>query len=154
MKEHMETRRTTQRSQRSQRRKLKMVFSVIFAISVFNAVSVFSQAPSAPLTAKSAAPIDITGYWVAVITEDWRGWRRRGRWWWRRARWTWPWPRRAAGRRLALRDDDEFPRGLSAQERRAVQREREHHRVLRQGGPRTERRRHSPGAHGRRRSKV
>src|SRR5258708_17910418 len=49
-------------------------FSVIFAISVFNAVSVFSQAPSAPLTAKTAAPIDITGYWVAVITEDWR-WR-------------------------------------------------------------------------------
>src|SRR5436305_5862672 len=49
-------------------------FSVIFAISVFNAVSVFSQAPSAPQTAKTAAPIDITGYWVAVITEDWR-WR-------------------------------------------------------------------------------
>ena len=29
-------------------------------------------APQAPQTAKAAAPIDITGYWVAVVTEDWR----------------------------------------------------------------------------------
>ena len=27
-----------------------------------------------PLTGKQAAPIDITGYWVSVVTEDWR-WR-------------------------------------------------------------------------------
>src|SRR5262245_36618495 len=27
-----------------------------------------------PATAKAAAPIDVTGYWVAEITEDWR-WR-------------------------------------------------------------------------------
>src|SRR5438552_14300713 len=27
-----------------------------------------------PQTAKAAAPIDITGYWVSVVTEDWR-WR-------------------------------------------------------------------------------
>jgi hypothetical protein len=32
-----------------------------------------AQTP-APLNAKAAAPIDLTGYWVAVITEDWR-WR-------------------------------------------------------------------------------
>src|SRR5581483_8643829 len=25
-----------------------------------------------PAAAKAAAPIDLTGYWVAVITEDWR----------------------------------------------------------------------------------
>ena len=31
------------------------------------------QTPSPP-AAKTAAPIDLTGYWVAVITEDWR-WR-------------------------------------------------------------------------------
>jgi hypothetical protein len=31
-------------------------------------------AATAPPTAKAAAPIDLTGYWVAVITEDWR-WR-------------------------------------------------------------------------------
>src|ERR1700687_4259975 len=29
---------------------------------------------SQPATAKAAAPIDLTGYWVAEITEDWR-WR-------------------------------------------------------------------------------
>ena len=30
--------------------------------------------PKAPGTAQEAAPIDLTGYWVSVITEDWR-WR-------------------------------------------------------------------------------
>ena len=36
-----------------------------------------AQAPAGPpprLTAKDAAPEDITGYWVSVVTEDWR-WR-------------------------------------------------------------------------------
>jgi hypothetical protein len=28
--------------------------------------------PQAPATARSAAPIDLTGYWVSVVTEDWR----------------------------------------------------------------------------------
>src|SRR5499425_3893664 len=28
----------------------------------------------APSTGKAAAPVDFTGYWVSVITEDWR-WR-------------------------------------------------------------------------------
>jgi hypothetical protein len=31
-------------------------------------------APEAPRTPRSIAPIDLTGYWVSVITEDWR-WR-------------------------------------------------------------------------------
>jgi hypothetical protein len=31
-------------------------------------------APEAPTTPRAAAPIDLTGYWVSVITEDWR-WR-------------------------------------------------------------------------------
>jgi hypothetical protein len=41
-------------------------------------VNVYAQgrgrggAPQAPQTAKAAAPIDITGYWVSIITEDWR----------------------------------------------------------------------------------
>jgi hypothetical protein len=30
--------------------------------------------PPAPQTAKEAAPVDLTGYWVSVVTEDWR-WR-------------------------------------------------------------------------------
>lgn len=29
-------------------------------------------APQVPQTAKEAAPIDLTGYWVALVTEDWR----------------------------------------------------------------------------------
>ena len=29
-------------------------------------------APAPPQTAKAAAPIDLTGYWVSVVTEDWR----------------------------------------------------------------------------------
>ncbi|HEY1756385.1 MAG TPA: hypothetical protein VGG72_13370 [Bryobacteraceae bacterium] len=29
-------------------------------------------APAAPQNAKASAPIDLTGYWVSVVTEDWR----------------------------------------------------------------------------------
>jgi hypothetical protein len=32
------------------------------------------QTPEAPRTPKSIAPIDLTGYWVSIVTEDWR-WR-------------------------------------------------------------------------------
>ena len=32
------------------------------------------QAPPAPPTPRAQAPIDLTGYWVAIISEDWR-WR-------------------------------------------------------------------------------
>jgi hypothetical protein len=40
-------------------------------------VSAFAQggrggAPQAPPTAKAAAPVDLTGTWVSVVTEDWR----------------------------------------------------------------------------------
>src|SRR5436305_5591093 len=76
----MRIEQSTQRSQRSPR-KPQIVFSVIFAISALTVVSAISQAPQppppaapAPLTPRTGAPIDITGYWVAVITEDWR-WR-------------------------------------------------------------------------------
>lgn len=31
-----------------------------------------AAAPSAPSTPRSIAPIDLTGYWVSVVTEDWR----------------------------------------------------------------------------------
>ena len=32
------------------------------------------QPPQPPQTPRAAAPIDLTGYWVSVVTEDWR-WR-------------------------------------------------------------------------------
>lgn len=39
-------------------------------------VALFAQgrggAPAPPQTAKAAAPLDLTGYWVSVVTEDWR----------------------------------------------------------------------------------
>jgi len=36
-------------------------------------VAMFAQAPPGTgITAKAVAPIDLTGYWVAVVTEDWR----------------------------------------------------------------------------------
>ncbi|HKH72173.1 MAG TPA: hypothetical protein VKA59_12525, partial [Vicinamibacterales bacterium] len=28
--------------------------------------------PAAPQTPQASAPIDLTGYWVAVVNEDWR----------------------------------------------------------------------------------
>jgi hypothetical protein len=49
---------------------------LIFALLVLTtAVSAFAQnPPAAPPTARALAPTDFTGYWVAVVTEDWR-WR-------------------------------------------------------------------------------
>src|SRR5450631_1841963 len=29
-------------------------------------------AAAAPTTSKAQAPVDLTGYWVSVVTEDWR----------------------------------------------------------------------------------
>lgn len=48
--------------------------SFVFASFVFAAGSLIGQTavPQVPATAKAAAPIDITGYWVSVVTEDWR----------------------------------------------------------------------------------
>jgi hypothetical protein len=31
-----------------------------------------ARAPEPPRTAEAAAPIDLTGYWVSLVTEDWR----------------------------------------------------------------------------------
>jgi len=39
--------------------------------SVFIAILLMAQAPP-PQTAKAAATIDMTGYWVAFVSEDWR----------------------------------------------------------------------------------
>ncbi len=44
------------------------------ALLVFAPLGVRAQGRGAAPSAKAAAPIDITGYWVSVVTEDWR-WR-------------------------------------------------------------------------------
>lgn len=46
------------------------------AVSLAGPAHVFGQGrgqpPEPPPTAKAAAPIDLTGYWVSLVTEDWR----------------------------------------------------------------------------------
>jgi len=44
------------------------------ALALAFGVCLFAQPPQPPRTAKAAAPVDLTGYWVSVVTEDWR-WR-------------------------------------------------------------------------------
>ena len=54
------------------------LFPTAIAVAVFGLLSVGTQGqapPSAPRPAptfRELAPIDITGYWVSVVTEDWR----------------------------------------------------------------------------------
>src|SRR3954464_711596 len=56
------------------------VFSVIGAVAVLGAqrgaqpAAAPPQAEAAPPTPRATAPLDLTGYWVSVVTEDWR-WR-------------------------------------------------------------------------------
>ena len=54
--------------------KIAFAFALVCAAVLGAAAQQPPAAPEPPRTAKSAAPIDITGNWVAVITEDWR-WR-------------------------------------------------------------------------------
>src|SRR3954471_15690248 len=48
---------------------------IMCAVLLLASASVFGQAPTTPQRATSPrelAPIDLTGYWVSVVTEDWR----------------------------------------------------------------------------------
>jgi hypothetical protein len=68
MREPRQPRRTPLSTQSFQR-----FFSACFACSAVYVVAAFSLHAQTQ-TPRASAPIDITGYWVAVITEDWR-WR-------------------------------------------------------------------------------
>ena len=48
------------------------VFSAGWSLLLTPEAHAQAQAPAAPPTAKAAAPADFTGYWVSMITEDWR----------------------------------------------------------------------------------
>ena len=52
--------------------------AVIAVLPVMLVTGVLAQgrggAPAPPATPRAAAPVDLTGYWVAIISEDWR-WR-------------------------------------------------------------------------------
>src|SRR5271170_7658990 len=49
----------------------------LFALAIAIAFPLLAQPPGgrrggAPQDPKAAAPIDLTGYWVSIVTEDWR----------------------------------------------------------------------------------
>ena len=59
-------------------KKLRLLPMAMIALVAAN-MNAFAQgrggrggAPAPPQTAKAGAPIDLTGYWVSVVTEDWR----------------------------------------------------------------------------------
>src|SRR5262252_8600090 len=45
-------------------------FHFVLAVGLMPAWAAFAQAPQR--TPKAQAPIDLTGYWVSIVTEDWR----------------------------------------------------------------------------------
>src|SRR6185295_8307995 len=48
-----------------------VAFSALSAVSAFSALSEQRGAPPAPAAApRAAAPIDLTGYWVSLVTDD------------------------------------------------------------------------------------
>src|SRR4029077_19825796 len=51
-----------------------LIISLLFFPTFANAQRGGQRAAVPPPSAKAAAPIDLTGYWVSVVTEDWR-WR-------------------------------------------------------------------------------
>src|ERR1700732_3912764 len=54
------------------------LFAIVAALVLSLPAGVFAQAgraggpPPPPLTPKANAPEDLTGYWVSLVTEDWR----------------------------------------------------------------------------------
>jgi hypothetical protein len=57
--------------------KYKLFFVSVVIAALALSANLFAQQrgggpPQPPQTPKAAAPIDLTGYWVSVVTEDWR----------------------------------------------------------------------------------
>lgn len=53
----------------------RQTLSTLSIAALFASASAFGGAaptPAAPATPRAEAPVDLTGYWVSVITEDWR----------------------------------------------------------------------------------
>ena len=55
-----------------------MKYALLVIVIAATTVQIGAQGPPGPPqpppTGKAAAPVDLTGYWVSVISEDWR-WR-------------------------------------------------------------------------------
>src|SRR5260370_22029444 len=65
-------------SYRTLRSRAALLFGVGTALSLAVRARVDAQAargaqqPATPPGPKAAAPVDLTGYWISVVTEDWR----------------------------------------------------------------------------------
>jgi len=51
--------------------KFSIFSSIVLALAALPSVVYAQPAQQAPATAKAAAPNDLTGYWVTLVTEDW-----------------------------------------------------------------------------------
>lgn len=49
-----------------------LISTAVVLVSAIAGVPAFGQSRVAQASAKASAPIDITGYWVSFVTEDWR----------------------------------------------------------------------------------
>jgi hypothetical protein len=54
--------------------KLSIAVAAVAGFLLINSAGVAQQPPAAPRTPQQDAPIDLTGYWVSIVNEDWR-WR-------------------------------------------------------------------------------
>jgi hypothetical protein len=53
--------------------KFRVLFSIVIAtLPLYARPQGRGQAQNAPASGRAAAPYDITGYWVALVTDDWR----------------------------------------------------------------------------------
>jgi hypothetical protein len=50
----------------------RILLPAAMTVLLYTSVQAQGRGGQAALSAKAAAPIDITGYWVSVVTEDWR----------------------------------------------------------------------------------
>src|SRR5215831_14208274 len=57
------------RGERAMEKRLTRPLVALIVLSAWFMPTVYAQ--RAPVTAKASAPIDLTGYWTAVLTEDW-----------------------------------------------------------------------------------
>jgi hypothetical protein len=55
-----------------QRNLMIAILTAVISLSAQPLAAAQNRGASPPVTAKAAAPIDLTGYWVAFVTEDWR----------------------------------------------------------------------------------
>ena len=51
---------------------MNLRLTAVFAVTAASLFAQAAPAPQTPRTPKAISPVDLTGYWVAIVTEDWR----------------------------------------------------------------------------------